>query len=250
MSVSRPIRRIGVEPARTGEEPRDREREDGRGDGVEAGVVPGAIAPVGDPRRAEAVPAQLEGRGDVDGAIERAGEEPPGELRLPDRGGTGAAQLRRIAESRGVGGGHRHQPRDQARGQCRASRDRPQGAEDAVGIDAGRVDGEGDEDDERAEAEDDAFDDRLGGDVDPAEYRPVAEPGDHRLAAVDDDRVDDDDQQRERQPHPERGPNGAPGPGQDAGADGRHSHRDEDDRARVEEGDRDQRAEVGDRGPG
>ena len=159
-----------MEPARTDDQPRDRDREDARCEDIEAGVVSGAVAPVGDPRRAEAVPAELEGRGDVDGAIERAGEEPPGELRLPDRGGAGAAQLRRVAEARGVGGGHRHKSRNQGRGQSRASRDRPQGAEDPVGIDAGRVNGEGDEDDECAQAEDAAFDDRLEGDVDPAEY--------------------------------------------------------------------------------
>ncbi len=38
----------------------------------------------------------------------------------------------------------------------------------------------------RPQAEHEPFDDRLGGDVDAAEQRPVAEPGEDGLAAADD----------------------------------------------------------------
>ena len=152
-----------------------------RADRVEAGVEAGARPPLPRPRGAERVAAQLDRRGDVDGAVERAGEQAAGQRRPADRGGAGAAQAGRVAQPGGVGGGDRDQPRDQGRGQRRAPGERPQRAQHPVRVDAGGVDGEGDHHDGGAQAEHRAFGDRLGGHVDPAEQRPLAEPRQHGL---------------------------------------------------------------------
>ena len=206
---------------------RDRHGKDRRARRVEAAVVAGA------PRdglpapwagafaksspwsgSVQRVAAQLEGGGDVDGAVERAGEQAAGQGRAPDRGGAGAAQAGRVAQAGGIGRGDRDQARDQGRGQGRAAGERAQGAQHPVGIDAGRVDGEGDHHDRGAQAEHGAGGDRLGGDVDLAQQRPLAEPGEHRLAAAHNQGVDEDDQQSQGQAHPQRGAHRRAGAGE------------------------------------
>ena len=149
----------------------------------------------------------------------------------------------------GIGRGNRDQAGDEDSGEGRATGDRPQRAQHPIGIDAGRVDGEGDHHGCRAQAERQAGDERLCGDVDLTEQRPLAEAGEDRLAAPHHQCVDDDHQQRQRQAHPQRGANGDPSPREQAGEDGGGEDGGEDERARVDEGDGDQRAQVSDGGP-
>ena len=126
--------------------------------------------------------------------------------------------------------------------------ERPQRAQHPVGVDAGRVDGEGDHHDHGAQAEHRALGDRLGGDVDVAQHGPVPSRGEDRLAAVADQGVDDEIRSASARPIAAR-------PAR-RGRRRRHSRRatvadpggDQHERARVDEGDHGQRAEVGDRG--
>ena len=200
-------------------------------------------------RRVERIAAQLQGRRHVDRAVERAGEEATEEGAAADRGGAGASQLRRVAQADRVGRGDRDQAGDEDGGEGRATGERPQRAQHPVGIDAGRIDGEGDHHRGRAQAERQAGDECLGGDVDLAEQRPLAEAGEDRLAAPHHQRVDDDHQQRQRHAHPQRGANGVASAREQAGEDRGGEDRGEHEGARVDEGDGDKRAEVGDGGP-
>ena len=70
----------------------------------------------------------------------------------------------------------------------------------------------------------------------------------HRLSAVDQERVDDRDQDDERQAHPQSGTDRRPGAGQLARQRRRRSSGAYDHRIRVEEGDGHESAEIGDRG--
>ena len=209
-----------------------------------------ARSPPPPPHRAiETVAAQLERRRRVHGPVQRPGEEPARKGGAAHRSGPGPAQRRRLAQPRRVGGGERDHPRDQGRCEGRAPGERAQRLQHEVGVHAGRVDRERDHHHRRPEPDHRPRGERLGGDVDLAQQRPVAEAGENGVAAVGDQPVDHRHQQRQGETKPRRQPDRAGGARQDAGDRGREPGGGEHQRARVEEGDHHKGAEIGDRGP-
>ena len=82
--------------------------------------------------------------------------------------------------------------------------ERAQQAQDAVGIDAGRVDEEGHHHDDDPQRQHAALGERLGADVERAEHRELPAADQDRVAALRGDPVDGDDQDPERGPPPQR----------------------------------------------
>ena len=199
---------------------------DQRRQGVEEAVVARAFQRRADAAdRGQRVAAQLERRRDVDRAVERAGDHPARHRRPADRRRRRAPQRRGLAEADEVGGGEGDHPRNQGRGQRRAAGERPQQPQQLVGVDAGRVDGEDEQDDDDPQGQRRALGQRFERHVDLAQHRHRAEPGQHGVAAVGDQPVDGDHQQRTATPQRRVEEHGAPHPRGDPDQTGRQPRR-------------------------
>ena len=184
-----------------------------------------------------AVAAHLERRGDVDGTVERAGGDGPDD-RVPRRRIACEAALRVVQPAR-VAAEHRHEPRRQRGGERGAERDPPERAQELVGVDGGRVQGEAADDDQRAEGEHAPVGGRLGGDVELAEDGHAPQPGDHREPVADDERIDEPDEEREGQRDREHDQHAPAHPRGGGRGDDRAQQRQQHER--VLEGQRDER---------
>ena len=163
-------------------------------------------------RTRQRVPAQLERGGDVDRAVERALDQPARQGGPTDRLGGRAPQRSRLAQARAIGGRQRDHAGDEAGGHGRAAGDRAQGAQHAVRVDAGRVDGEDEYDRDHPQADGAAGRQGLERDVGIAEHGHVPAADQDGVAAVADQDVDSDHEEEQRQRQPQRGPDRPPGP--------------------------------------
>ena len=123
-------------------------------------------------------------------------------------------------------------------------------AQDAVGVDAGRVDREGEHDRDDAQADRRSGSERLQCHVGVPDHGHVPAPDQDRVAPVRDQDVDQDHEDQQRDGKPERGPDGPAGTRGDARESGGRRRRDQHQRARVDESDDRQGAEIGDHRPG
>ena len=196
------------------------------------------------------IAAQLEGGGDVDGAVEGAGDEASRHRRAPNRRRGRAPKRGRLAQPDVIGRRKRDQAGDQGRGQRRAARQRPEQPQHAIGIHAGRLNGERHQHHDDAKRQHAAFAERLGADVSAPEKRQPEPVHQHRVAALGDQTVDGDDEDPERQAPAARGAKRPPRPGSQARDDHAGARPRKHDGARVCEGDDGEGAEVDSRSGG
>jgi hypothetical protein len=143
------------------------------------------------------VAAELQRRGDVDSAIEGALHHPPGQRRLSHRLRGRAPQRRGLAQPGPVRERDRDHPGHQSRRHRRALGDGAKRPQHAIGIDAGGVDAEDEDEDHDQQPDLAPLRQGLEGDVGVAEHGHVPAPDQHRVAAVADEGVDDDHHDQE-----------------------------------------------------